>query len=151
MILKLFRCASEACKRLGYHASGTVIVRPSSKSTVSESSVTRTPVMRSPALGSEVLIPFLQASLLVLCDQPFDLAEFMPRVAKIVGDSDRLKPDLRCHILTIDMHMGWLSPIMTREVDVIWSDKSNGWHVRRRVYRAELEQSHKERLSYRDV
>ena len=54
------RCSDVACSRRGYHAKGTVMVRPSKRSTLIASSVTRTSLTRSPALGSKVVIPCLQ-------------------------------------------------------------------------------------------
>ncbi len=54
------RSSGVACSNRGYHAKGTVMVRPSKRSTLMASSVTRTSLTRSPDLGSEVLIPCLQ-------------------------------------------------------------------------------------------
>ena len=57
---QLARCSGEACSNRGYHARGTVMVRPSKRSTLIVSSERRTPLTRSPVLGSEVLMPRLQ-------------------------------------------------------------------------------------------
>jgi len=54
------RCTGVACSSRGYQTKGTVMVRPSKRSTLMASSVTRTSLTRSPALGSKVVIPCLQ-------------------------------------------------------------------------------------------
>ena len=59
-IRQFARCSGVACSKRGYQARGTVMVRPSKRSTLRVSSVTRTSLTRSPALGSKVVIPCLQ-------------------------------------------------------------------------------------------
>jgi hypothetical protein len=69
---QLARCSGVADRRRGYHVNGTEIVRPSRRSTIRSSSVNRTPLTRSPGRLSEVFIPRLQQSCLVLDDVPLN-------------------------------------------------------------------------------
>lgn len=94
-----------------------------------ESSVTRTSVIRSPALGSEVLIPCLQALLLVLPDQPLDPPQLMTRKAEIERDLYRCKPKFCRHILTVDVNVGRLPSIVTREIDSVRTFNPDTWHA----------------------
>ena len=89
------RASGVACSNRGYHAKGTVMVRPSKRSTLMESSVTCTSLTRSPDLGSEVLIPCLQELFLVFRCQCFQCPQLPRRKPKIICQRHRLKPELR--------------------------------------------------------
>jgi hypothetical protein len=54
---QLLRCKGVARRSRGYHASGTEIILPSSKSTDRRSSVKTTFLTRSSALSAKMLIP----------------------------------------------------------------------------------------------
>ncbi len=58
---QLSLCADVALSSLGNHASGAEIVLPSARSTIKLSSEKRTAFTASPGLGSEEVIPRLQA------------------------------------------------------------------------------------------
>jgi hypothetical protein len=69
----LDRCSGVACRRRGYHASGTEIVRPSASSTMTESWLQLARMIRSPGFDME-LLPLLQQIIGVVFDQTLDVA-----------------------------------------------------------------------------
>lgn len=129
-LLQLARCAGVACRRRGYHAKGTMIVRPSNRSTLSESSVTRTSFTRSPALGSEVFMPGLQKHLLMLNYQRLDPTEFLGTRTKIVRQGNRVEPKLHRVIIPVYMDMRGLVRLMTVEVEPIRTIAKDRWTQR---------------------
>src|SRR5437763_5169963 len=82
------------CQRRGYKVRGTMMVRPSVRSTVRESSLTAT----CRALGSdsttEELTPFLQQKLLMLLDKPGNLVQFDSAESAGPCERDWVQPEL---------------------------------------------------------
>src|ERR1019366_8024750 len=95
-----------ALKSRGYHVRGTMMVRPSARSTASVSSVTCTSRTRSPELRWEAFMPFLQQNIAILCHQPMDSPKLHGTEAKVPGQRNRVHPELRRLIVAIHMHMG---------------------------------------------
>src|ERR1700681_4615416 len=93
-------CASA---RLGYQASGTLIVRPSIKSTMRESSSMRTPLTRSSVETDKVLIPRLLEAAQLDDDLITDRSQSTGRKAVVPRECDRTQPELRRCTATIDM------------------------------------------------
>src|SRR4051812_40844986 len=77
IIRNSWRCSGVACSSLGYHASGTMIVRPSARWTISSSAVVVTSLARGTFSMAEEVIPRLDEFYLMLDDQLFDSAELM--------------------------------------------------------------------------
>src|SRR6266550_628915 len=113
-ICQWLRCSGVAFRRRGYHASGTLTIRPSARSTTSNSSVRRTPTIRSAALGFEVFIPSSKQMFLMLDDKPFDRFQLMYRIAEVRSNRDRFQPKFRGAILAVDVHMRRLARIAPR-------------------------------------
>jgi len=77
MIRHVARSSAVPWASRGYHASGTEIVRPSLRSTVSVSSVTTTFVAAGTAMSvSEEVIPSLQELFAMVPDDLFDPSDF---------------------------------------------------------------------------
>lgn len=70
----------------------------------------------SPGLGSEIVMPGINQSLLVLIDNAFDACEFSWIESKIASQSDGVQPELGGARVTIDVHMRRLVRFMTVEV-----------------------------------
>jgi hypothetical protein len=64
-------------------------------------------------------MPSLETFHLVLSYESLNLPELVPCVPEIVGHANRLKPDLRRHVLTIHMNMGRFAAVVTREVHIV--------------------------------
>src|SRR5512143_2263678 len=115
-ISQLALCSGLACRRRGYHTSGTVIVRPSSKSTLRLSSEKRTSRTASPALSSEVLIPAFQQDITVFGNQPLDHTQLSRGKTKIASQGDGLEPELGRKPVSVNMNVGGLFEVMADEV-----------------------------------
>jgi hypothetical protein len=109
---QLLRSSGVACNSLGYHATGTEIVRPSSSSTVTLSSVTTTFLAVAGRISTaKVVIPLPQQILSVLLNksvQPIDLGSTKATAAL---NPDRIKPELRNLVITFNVHVRGLIPI----------------------------------------
>jgi hypothetical protein len=95
-----------ACASLGYHASGTAIVRPSDNSTERVSSVIV--ALAASALETsteEERIPTLQQSLLVLFYKRLDAIDLFPSETMAAFETNRTQPELGLGIVTLDMDM----------------------------------------------
>ena len=79
-----------ASKSRGYHVRGTMIVRPSKRSTARVSSVKCTSRTRSPELGWEALMPFLQLEIAIFNDQSMDSSELYGAEAKVPSQRNGL-------------------------------------------------------------
>ena len=118
------RCAGVACRGRGYQARGTVIVRPSARSTLRLSSEKRTPRINAPALGSEVVIPCPQQVDLIVHDQALHRAQLSGGESQ--GTS--AKPELCGDPISIDMNMRWLADVVTHEVYAVRPRTQNCRH-----------------------
>src|SRR5437867_1760241 len=108
------RSVSRPRASLGYHVSGTVIVRPSTRSTTKESSVIRTPRARaSPtSIGdTEVFIPFLHQEEPIRQHQSFHVAQFGRSETSAARQAHRIEPELRTVGVPLDMDVNRLIPI----------------------------------------
>ncbi len=72
-----FFCLSVAPRRRGNHCKGTVIVRPSSSSTVRASREQDTSIAIASLLATKVCIPALQEKLSILINQDTNICQFM--------------------------------------------------------------------------
>jgi len=129
MIRQFSRCSGVASRSLGYHTRGTVIVRPSARSTLSVSSVKCTSRTASPGLGSEVLIPRFQKCHSILENQPLDCAELTRSESEIAREGHRLKPELGRRFVSVNMDVSWFTQIMTDEVYSVGSAEQNRRHL----------------------
>src|SRR5271157_4538549 len=109
---QLLRSSGVACKSLGYHATGTEIVRPSSSSTVILSSVTTTFLAVAGRISTaKVVIPLPQQMLSVLLNKSVQPSDLRSTEATTALKPDRIKPELRNLVITLNMHVRWLIAI----------------------------------------
>jgi hypothetical protein len=118
-----------AFKRWGYHASGTMIVRPSARSTASVSSVTCTSRTRSPELRGEAFTPFLRQEIAILCHEPVDSPQLHRTEAKVSGQRNRVQPELRRPIVTTHMDVGRLIRLMAVKLHAVRPHQQYGLNV----------------------
>ncbi len=116
MICQFSRCSGVASRSLGYQTRGTVMVRPSARSTLSVSSEKWTSRTASPGLGSEGVIPRLQQCSPVLGNQPFNCPQLTWAEAEIPRQGHWLKPELGRGLVSVDVDMRRLAKIMTHKV-----------------------------------
>src|SRR5687768_3316593 len=103
MICHFARCSAVAWSSLGNHTRGTVIVRPSSRSTLNVSSSKLTSLTRSSGLTSEIVMPRLQQGPGELVDDPLDRTQLPGAEAEIPRKSDGFKPELSRQVIPIHM------------------------------------------------
>jgi hypothetical protein len=73
-------------------------------------------------------MPFPQTQFAILGNQPFNPAEFMPRVTQIVGYGYRSEPNFRRHVFPVDVNMWRFATIMARKIYLVRTFDSNRWH-----------------------
>ena len=118
------------CHSRGNHITGTIIVRPSTRSTVSDSWSTRTPVARaSRASATEELIPPLQERLAMSLHNRRNLVQLRTAVATGVGKRQRIEPELRQLVLRSHVDMRWLASVVRREEEAMRTISQNTWHL----------------------
>ena len=108
-----------ASKSRGYQAKGTVIVRPSTRSTASVAKVTCTSRTRSPGLGWKVFTPFLQQRIAILHDQPMDSKELCRAEAEVPRQRYRVQPEFCGLIISIHMDVGSFVRLMAVKIHTI--------------------------------
>lgn len=126
------RSVSLPCESLGYHAKGTVIVRPSSKSTTSASPVTvnRWALASVVSVGDvEVFIPFLHQKRRTLNHEPFDLAQFRGTESAAALEPNGIQPELRAFRITLDVDVTRFVPIRRVEEESKRPVNKNGRHT----------------------
>src|SRR5438105_857729 len=96
----------------GNQRSGTEIVRPSDKSTVTVSLVTRTWVARTAApLAVEELIPCLQEMKLMLLDKRLNTFEFFAIESPMALQPNWIKPEFRLIVIALNVDVRRLAAI----------------------------------------
>ena len=116
-----FRSFGVPFHNLGYQTNGTMIVRPSTRSTVSASLLTLTAFARASWISvTEELIPFLQKSLAVLKNMCCHLAEFCPAEPSRSFKGDGVQPELGDHVLPSHMYVWRFSSIKGHEEKSVW-------------------------------
>jgi hypothetical protein len=127
----LARSAGVAWSKRGYQDRGTVIVRPSLKSTLRAASVTVTFVATG-MLNSlaEVLIQRLQDLLPILSNNSLNSSHFHWPKAYASVKTKRFQPVLRRTVVAFHMNMGWFVSITGIEQEPTRSASQNSWHVR---------------------
>ena len=112
-----------AWNNLGYHATGTETVLPSSSSTVSESSSMSTlTACGTSILTAKVVIPSLHQFDLVFFDYGQNLTDFRTAEPTTIFKPDRVKPNLSDIFIGFDMDMYWLIPVAGIKETPISSD-----------------------------
>jgi hypothetical protein len=117
--------------RRGYHASGTLTVRPSINSTTSASSVRATRSARASRISfaaDEVLIPGSQKLLLPCYHQPFDLPEFGRSEPAAARKPHRIEPEFRTVRLPLHVNMRRLRAVGRVEEEPVRTLTMNGRH-----------------------
>src|SRR5687767_11083645 len=114
------RWSGVASRSVGYHASGTTIVRPSMRSTAMVSSVKLTSLTRSPGLTSEPCIPFLQKCRFVFLQHSLDLSKFDRTESEIPRQRHGAQPEFGRLIIAINVDMRRFIGLMRMEVHPIW-------------------------------
>src|SRR5689334_61866 len=106
------RSVGVACTSRGYHARGTAIDRPSTRSTVSVSSLTITRAARAGQCSiGEVLIPRPQELRLVGADQLENTCQLGYAEAAALLESYGIQPDLGPAASSLDMNVRRLDSI----------------------------------------
>src|SRR5437764_1206554 len=113
---KFARCAGVASDKRQDQASGTLIIRPSTRSAIIWSFVTRMLRMRGsqPTLVT-MFIPRLQDSSEMGPDEPPNQVQLSGAETMIAGKRWRLDPELAGSVLPFDMNMGRLAAVEARE------------------------------------
>ena len=118
------------CHSRGNHMSGTIIVRPSTRSITSDSWSTRTPVARaSRTSATEELIPPLQERLAMSLHNRRNLVQLRTAVATGIGKRHRIEPELRQLVLRSHVDMRWLASVVRREEEPIRTISPDTWHL----------------------
>jgi hypothetical protein len=107
-------------RRRGYHASGTVIERPSVRSTIKLSSVTTRLCARTSA--TKVLIPTPNQILNVVFHKLLNAIDFATAKTTTALQSHRIEPELGNIIVALNVDMFWLVAIAGVEEEPIRSD-----------------------------
>src|SRR4051812_4308552 len=106
------RSSAVACARRGYQASGTAMVRPSLRSTVSVSSVTATCVAKTVWVSTaEELIPTLLQLFAMLLDQLPKSVEILAPEAATAFQTDGTEPKLCLTAVAFHVNVGRLPSI----------------------------------------
>lgn len=128
MISKLVRCAGVASDSRQDHASGTLILRPSSSSAMIKSSVTFIVIIRG-SLLTTVFIPALHNAIQIFEGQLSDMVKFVCLESIVCAKSYRFKPKLTCHSLTTHMNtFGFTAIEAVKEKSIRPRDVRNSWH-----------------------
>src|SRR5205085_647059 len=125
---QFFRCSGVASNKRGYHAKGTVMVRPSTRSTLKLSSSVRTSFTRSPGLIPEVFMPCPQKLLLVIRNHSPDFTKLLCCEAQIACQRHRIEPEFRRFFVTVHVHMRRFAAIVAHEVYTVRPNDGDGGH-----------------------
>src|SRR5260370_30342296 len=110
----------------GYHAKGTVIERPSLRSTIKLSSVTTS--LCALVSATKVLIPTPQQIFSTLLDELLNAIDFAAAKSATSVQSHRIEPELSNIILPLNMHMFRFVAIASVKVEPIRSNSQYGGH-----------------------
>src|SRR5262245_45753482 len=122
------RSAGDPCTRRGYHASGTIRLRPSARATVNFSSVTVTCTTTGSVSSTKVNMPRLKESCLMLPHKPCDTAHLVGSKAAIGHKRHRLQPELGHGPLPLHMDVRRFSAVGAEENETVWSLTKYGRH-----------------------
>src|SRR3972149_5962689 len=115
MISKFFLCTGVASVNRHDQTNGTLIVRPSIKWAMIESSVTSIFLILVSSLTT-VFMPGLNYLVMVSINQGTDSIQLRRRIAIVLTESRRVKPEFTDHSLALHMDVNRLSAIKTVEV-----------------------------------
>ena len=123
---QLAHSAGVPFSKRGNQASGTVIVRPSARSTARESSVTLTfSAATSLRSVSEIPMPCLRQQTCVVRNQLLDLSNLDPPKAAAILKANRIEPELGFPFLTLHMDMRGLLMVCRVEEQPICTGTKN--------------------------
>jgi hypothetical protein len=122
------RCCGVAARRRGNHTNGTDTVRPSSRTTVSESSEHETSIANASPLSTEVGIPLLQKELSILIHELSNRRQFVTPKTTIRRQSHRIEPELRVTTGLRHMNVCRLAILQTVEEEPVPTNPQQGWH-----------------------
>src|SRR5438105_8852981 len=114
---QFFRSAAESLSNRGYHASGTMMVRPSRRATLKVSFVNFTSMTRSSAVSAKMPMPGLQECYLMLNYQFLKPPQLLGREAEVPCEADRLQPELGRQVVPVNMDMRRLIGFMAIDVE----------------------------------
>jgi hypothetical protein len=138
MIRRSRRCSSVACKSLGYHASGTIIVRPSARWTISSSPIADTSMARGTCSTAEEVIPSLDEFYLMFDDEPFDPPKLTISDSPGLRQLHGIEPEFRHSSVHLDVNVRRLAAIATRKEESVRSDRDYRRHAGDSLTRNEL-------------
>lgn len=123
------RSANDACINLGYHASGTEMLRPSLRSTQRVSFETVTFSTNGTSISTaEVLIPSLHKQYPMITHQSFDSSDLRARKTAAVLQPNRVQSKFCDPVITLNVYMLWFVTVTGIEKESIRSDLQNGGH-----------------------
>src|SRR5258706_14408666 len=128
-ISQRLRCAEEPVVRRGYHRTGTEMVRPSVRWTMSSSSVTRTSRARAMEVLTEVLMPYLQKTEPVVHEDGFYLPELVRGKVGGIREREGLEPELSELAIAPNMNMRRLVTLVAVEEEAVRADTKDGGQV----------------------
>jgi hypothetical protein len=122
------RCAGVASSRRGNHTKGTDTIRPSSKTTVSESSEHDASTANASLVSTETGIPFLHQEFSTLFHELSNLRQFVAPKTSVRRQRDRIEPELRVPPGVRDVNVRRLAVLQTVEEEPVAADPQQGWH-----------------------
>jgi len=123
-----FRCFGVAARSRGNHANGTETVRPSSRTTISESSEHETSTANASPLSTEVGIPFLQKELSILVHELLNRRQFVTPKTTIRRQGHGVDPELRVTSRLGHMNVWRLAILKAVEKEPVPANPQQGWH-----------------------
>src|SRR5450759_2667764 len=122
------RWSEVAFSRRGYHASGTVMVRPSTSRTLSSSSEHSTDETRSSVILAEMAIPRLQQFFSMLFHETVQFAQFPGTESDVSRQRNRIEPKLSRKRLTVNVDVGWFVRLVAIKVEPVRPRPENRRH-----------------------
>jgi hypothetical protein len=77
---------------------------------------------------NEEFIPAPQKVLSVFLDKPLDAVDLAPTEAATTLQPNRTEPELGCHLLSLDVNMGWLTTVTRVKEAPVWPLNRYSWH-----------------------
>jgi hypothetical protein len=123
---QLARSACVPCERRGNQASGTVMVLPSARSTISASSLAVTPLAITSLISvSEILMPSPHQNRSVFANQSLNPPNLHTAKAPAPLKTQRIKPELDLGFLPLHVNMGRFVSIRRVEEEPVWPGSNN--------------------------
>ena len=129
LISQLSRSCGVPCHKRGYHISGAMIVRPSMRSTVSESSLTLISFAPTSWISTTTeFIPLLTQEFLILYYKLANGAEFSSAKSAPFLQGNGIQPELSGHTLSLHVNVRWLLAIERNKEEAISPSPKHSRH-----------------------